>query len=131
MILGLSHRIGHLLGGTYGVPHSLTSLLTLAPVMRAAGPAAREVLAAVDQALDPGAPLDLTGRSGGDPERAADRILALSTELGLPSRLRDVGIERHAVDDLVARLRTAYPAAVAWLGEDADRRLTELVHGMW
>ena len=32
---GLSHRIGHILGGTYGVPHSVTSCITLAPVIRA------------------------------------------------------------------------------------------------
>ena len=35
VVYGLSHRIGHILGGTFGVPHSLTSCITLAPVISA------------------------------------------------------------------------------------------------
>lgn len=35
VIYGLSHRIGHILGGTFGLPHSATSCITLAPVIRA------------------------------------------------------------------------------------------------
>jgi maleylacetate reductase len=38
VIYGLSHRIGHILGGTFGVPHSITSCITLAPVIDACAP---------------------------------------------------------------------------------------------
>ena len=35
VIYGLSHRIGHILGGSFGLPHSVTSCITLAPVIPA------------------------------------------------------------------------------------------------
>jgi maleylacetate reductase len=81
--VGASHAIGHTLGGSYGVPHGITSCVTLPAVLRwnAAANAERQRKVSA-----------LMGR----PEREASALVAdLVTELGLPSRLRDVGIRRE------------------------------------
>ncbi|MCP5368330.1 MAG: iron-containing alcohol dehydrogenase [Hyphomicrobiales bacterium] len=82
--VGLSHAIGHVLGAHTGVPHGLTSCVTLPAVMAWNAPVngarQREVSAALGQA----------GLAAG----AA--IGKLIESLALPTRLRDVGIERDA-----------------------------------
>jgi maleylacetate reductase len=82
--MGASHAIGHVLGGTCGVPHGYTTCVMLPSVLRynlgadAARYAARQAI--VSEAL---------GRPG---EPAADVVGALIAELGLPRTLRDVGV---------------------------------------
>jgi maleylacetate reductase len=80
--VGASHAIGHTLGGSYGVPHGMTSCVTLPAVLRwnAAQNAARQ--RQVSAVLgDAGRPLS---------ELVADLV----AHLGLPQRLRDIGIKR-------------------------------------
>ncbi|HZB91473.1 MAG TPA: iron-containing alcohol dehydrogenase [Stellaceae bacterium] len=77
-----SHAIGHTLGGSYGIPHGITSCLTLPAVLRWNLRVNAERQARVSAEM--GAP----GRP------AADLVAALVAALGLPGRLRDVGI-RH------------------------------------
>lgn len=83
---GASHGIGHVLGGTAHVPHGYTSCVMLPHVLRYnhAVNAARQ--ARVSQAL---------GQPG---EPAADVVAGLIASLGLPTRLRDVGVERGQLD---------------------------------
>ncbi len=81
--VGASHAIGHTLGGSYGVPHGITSCVTLPAVLRwnaaTNGERQRQVSAIL-----------------GDPERPlSDLVAALVTQLGLPQRLREVGIKRE------------------------------------
>ena len=83
---GASHGIGHVLGGTAQVPHGYTSCVMLPPVLRfnAAVNADRQAL--VSEALGrPGVP-------------AADAVAALIAGLGLPQRLRDVGVKPEQLD---------------------------------
>ncbi len=83
---GASHGIGHVLGGTAGVPHGYTSCVMLPHVLRynAAVNADRQLW--VSEAL-------------GQPDRpAADVVAALITELGLPTRLRDVDVPADMLD---------------------------------
>jgi maleylacetate reductase len=129
--LGLSHRIGHILGGTFGVPHGLTSGITLAPVMRAMAPAAPVTLSWIATALHPDEPLDLAGSPSGDPARAGGLLEALVRTLGLPTRLRDVGIARETVATIAASVLEAYPASVAQLGPGGETRLETLLEEMW
>ncbi|MEU5852895.1 iron-containing alcohol dehydrogenase [Saccharopolyspora shandongensis] len=129
--LGLSHRIGHVLGGTFGVAHGLTSCVTLAPVMRMMAPAAPARLAAIEAALDLDQPFDLTAPHTGDPLRAADRVEALVRSLGLPARLGALGIEREQLPILGRILWETYPEAVGQLAGDSDDPLKELLHDMW
>jgi alcohol dehydrogenase len=82
---GLSHAIGHQLGGRCGVPHGVTSCITLSRVMAFNAPAVPERMAAIAGAM----------RADDAPAAVADLVLSL----GLPSRLRDTGTVKD--DDLV------------------------------
>lgn len=83
---GASHGIGHVLGGTAGVPHGYTSCVMLPHVLRFNHPVNAERQKWVSEAL---------GRPG-DP--AADVVRDLIAELGLPQTLRDVGVPSELLD---------------------------------
>ena len=78
--MGASHAIGHVLGGSCGVPHGYTSCVMLPHVLRYNRTANAERQRLVADAL---------GHPGED---AADVLANLIAELGLPHRLADVGI---------------------------------------
>jgi maleylacetate reductase len=78
--MGASHAIGHVLGGSCGVPHGYTSCVMLPHVLRYNRTANAERQRLVAEAL---------GHPGED---AADVLANLIAELGLPHRLADVGI---------------------------------------
>lgn len=84
--MGLSHALGRRLGASYGVPHGITSCITLAPsleVMR------KEISDGRWQAL--------IEALGGEP---SGRIAGLVEELGLPNRLREVGVPEGDLDEI-------------------------------
>jgi maleylacetate reductase len=85
---GASHGIGHVLGGTAHVPHGYTSCVMLPHVLRfnAAVNADRQKLVS-----------DALGHPG---EPASDVVAALIAGLGLPLRLRDVGVAREQLDTI-------------------------------
>jgi maleylacetate reductase len=83
---GASHGIGHVLGGTAGVPHGYTSCVMLPHVLRfnASVNARRQIW--ISEAL-------------GQPSASAgDLITELVAGLGLPGRLRDVGVKQEQLD---------------------------------
>lgn len=80
--VGASHALGHALGGIANVPHGLSACVILPHVMRWNRPANPHRQAAIADAM---------GAPGGDP---GDLIAALVADLELPSRLRDIGVER-------------------------------------
>ncbi len=88
---GASHAIGHVLGGTANVPHGYTSCVMLPHVMRynAAGTAERQQW--ISEAL------------GHPDEPAADVVAALIAALGMPTRLRDVGVTEDMLDRIAER----------------------------
>ena len=77
---GASHGIGHVLGGTADVPHGYTSCVMLPHVLRFNQQVNADKQARVSDAL------------GHPDEPAADAVGALIAGLGLPTRLRDVGV---------------------------------------
>ena len=78
--VGVSHAIGHTLGGSYGVPHGITSCVTLPAALRWNAPATMAKQQRISQLM-------------GQPDRqAAEAVSDLVSRLGLPGRLRDVGI---------------------------------------
>ena len=87
---GASHGIGYLLGGGRGVPHGITSCITLPPVMEwnASVNAARQV--------------DVAAAFGGGGQPAGAVLRQFIQELGLPTRLRDVGIPREDLPAIAA-----------------------------
>jgi maleylacetate reductase len=78
-----SHAIGHTLGGSYGIPHGITSCLTLPSVLRWNRP--------VNEARQK----RVSALMGAPEEEAAMLVARLVQSLGLPGRLRDVGIRRE------------------------------------
>lgn len=90
VIRGASHGIGHMLGGTAGVPHGYTSCVMLPNVLRYNLPANEPQQAKVSAAFD---------RPG---DAAAEVVGALISDLGLPRRLRDVGVKREQFAEIAA-----------------------------
>jgi maleylacetate reductase len=85
---GASHGIGHVLGGTADVPHGYTSCVMLPHVLRFNHPVNAERQARVSDAL------------GRPQESAADAVAGLIAGLGLPTRLRDVGVREDQLDPI-------------------------------
>jgi alcohol dehydrogenase class IV len=85
---GASHGIGHQLGGAADVPHGYTSAVMLHNVLRHNYPVNSDRQKLISEAL-------------GHPESfAADLIRDLVTALGLPTRLRDAGVQRDQFDTI-------------------------------
>jgi len=87
---GASHGIGHVLGGTAGVPHGYTSCVMLPHVLR------------FNQSVNE-AQQRLVSDALGDPHKpACDVVSELVAQLGLPSTLREVGVQPEMLD-LIAK----------------------------
>ena len=96
---GASHGIGYLLGGGYGVPHGITSCITLHAVMSWNESANRARQAEVAALF-------------GDAGRPAGRVLHDYVRgLGLPTQLREVGIAREQLPAIAASWDGAPPIA--------------------
>lgn len=87
----VSHAIGHVLGAHAGVPHGETSCVISPAVLRWNADVAAEQHRMLSHAL---------GRDDGD---AATALSALIESLGLPLRLRDVGVRRDQFDDIARK----------------------------
>ena len=94
--MGLHHKICHVLGGTFNLPHALTHAVVLPHVVAFNAPAAPEAMTAVAAALGS--------------EDAAAGLAALIRSLGLTATLSGLGF-RHADADRAAELVTSasYP----------------------
>lgn len=88
--VGLVAALRHQLGGGLGVGHGVASTIVLPHVLRWNGSAAAEALGRAAAAL---------GLAG--PEALIGRIEALTVELGLPTRLRDVDVAPEQFDGIV------------------------------
>nr|WP_277990490.1 iron-containing alcohol dehydrogenase [Pandoraea sp. LA3] len=121
VIYGLSHRIGHILGGTFGLPHSVTSCVTLAPVIRATGASYGDKLGIFSNGIG--------GEAGA--AQLSDRIAGLVTSLALPNRLRDLNFDRANLPEVAALLKQNYPSEVSDLGDNAAEKLDALLERLW
>lgn len=96
--LGLSHGIGHQIGGVYDVTHGVTSAIMLPWVMEYNLPATlgRQKRLAGAMGIDTDAMSDeKAGRA------AIAEVRRIFRELELPARLRDVGVPREGFKHLV------------------------------
>jgi alcohol dehydrogenase class IV len=83
---GASHGIGHQLGAVANVPHGYCSCIMLPSVLRWNRSVNADQQAVVAQAL------------GAKDDDAATAVAKLVNDLGLPNRLRDVGVKREHYD---------------------------------
>ncbi len=126
--LGLSHGIGHQLGARNDVPHGVTSCVMMAPTMEFNRDHVGTRQAWIAEIMG----CDIRGLSVQDAAaagRAAVRDLV--TDLGLPHRLRDVGVTRDdfpalAKDALEDMIVATNPRPVGGV-ED----VIELLHAAW
>ncbi|MNC16417.1 Lactaldehyde reductase [compost metagenome] len=89
------HALAYPLGARFHIPHGLSNSLVLAPVMRFNLQAAAPLYAELAAILLPEIQGSVTERA----HALIDHLEALPVRLGLPTRLRDVGI---TLDDLDA-----------------------------
>ena len=85
---GASHGVGYILGGYAGVPHGITSCISLAATLEWNEPVNAERQRAVAEKL---------GRPGA---RACDAMRDFVKSLGLPTRLGDIGIAADRIPEL-------------------------------
>ena len=90
--MALHHKVCHVLGGTFGLPHAETHAVVLPHVIAYNAPAAGEAMARLAQALP-----------GDDPATA---LYDLAGRLGAPRALRNLGMPETGIDqaaELVVR----------------------------
>ena len=84
--MGLSHELGRRIGASYEVPHGITSCIILAPSLRVVKRRVQdERWSRLSEALD------------GDPP---ERVSSLVEKLGLPGRLREVGVSEKDLEEI-------------------------------
>ncbi|MBJ2160410.1 iron-containing alcohol dehydrogenase [Variovorax sp. IB41] len=125
VIYGLSHRIGHILGGTFGLPHSATSCITLAPVIRACADFYGDKLGIFF--ADNGA----ASRDVDAAAHLADSISQMVKSLGLPDRIGAFDLDRAKLPEVARLLKKNYPNEVADLGNNASVKLDALLESLW
>ena len=111
--MGASHGIGHVLGGTCDVPHGYTTCVMLPSVLRYNEPVNADRQALISEAM-------------GQPDRpAADVVSDLIKSLGMPSTLKEVGVEPDRFDlvaknALLARWVHANPRKISGVDDVLD-----------
>ncbi|MGQ0522745.1 MAG: iron-containing alcohol dehydrogenase [Betaproteobacteria bacterium] len=96
---GASHGIGYILGGYAGIPHGITSCISLAATLQWNEPVNAERQRAV---------ADKLGRPG---IRACDAMRDFVKSLGLPTRLSEIGITADRIPELARQYDGTGPIA--------------------
>ena len=97
---GLHHKVCHVLGGTWDLPHAQTHAVVLPHVLAFNADAAPDAAARVATALG----------TGSDANDAVAGLLALYADLDAPTSLRDLGLAEDALDEATERVVAAAPA---------------------
>jgi maleylacetate reductase len=106
----IHHKICHVLGGAYDLPHAETHAVVLPYAIAVAAPRVA------------GADARIAGALGADGEPAAEAVFAFERELGAPSSLRQIGLPEDELDraaELVAEALGRLPAPVSRASSDA------------
>ncbi|MDO5368168.1 maleylacetate reductase [Kocuria sp.] len=100
---GLHHKICHVLGGTFDLPHAQTHATVLPHVLAFNAPSVPEIARRISQALDNGAPSD-------EPAPAASSALEkLREATNAPRALRDFGMPETGIAEAVERIMGVVP----------------------
>jgi maleylacetate reductase len=98
--MGASHGIGYALGATFGIPHGHTSCVMLPAVL------------AWNAAVNGGRQRALAAAMGAPDRAAGDLVKELVASLDQPTSLRDVGITRDRLDEIVTRALAYKPVRI-------------------
>ena len=115
---GASHGLGYLLGGGYGIPHGITSCVTLPPVM--------EWNASVNAARQ----ADVAAAFGGG-GKAGEVLRRFVGALGLPARLRDLQLKKEELPRIAASWDGTGPIATNPRKVRGKEDLLEILRLAW
>jgi len=93
-MVGCVHAMAHALGGLYEVPHGVANAVLLAPGMEYNRPVAEERLAGLARAFGAARGSDQTS----DARAAVAFVRELCTRVGVPARLREVGVPEDGLE---------------------------------
>jgi maleylacetate reductase len=117
--MGLHHKLAHVLGGTYRLPHAGVHSSLLPQVAAFNAPAAPQAFAGAARAL---------GVDG--PSAVARALFDLAERLGAPTSLAALGLRADAVDDVAAAVAAAdVPNPRAFDAADLRRLLADARDG--
>jgi maleylacetate reductase len=112
---GLHHKICHVLGGKYNLPHAQTHATVLPYVLAFNGPAAPDAERRIATALN-STGLDSTGlnstgldSTGSDQASAVDGLVALKQELNAPHALADYGFTEDSIAEAAEAILPSVP----------------------
>ena len=108
---GLHHKICHILGGRYDLPHAQTHAIMLPYVLALNAPGVPDAARQIGQALAGGG-LAGGGLAGGGPGGAdpAAVLQRLAGQLGLPRGLREIGFREEQIAEAARLIEPAVPA---------------------
>ena len=120
--LGIVHAMAHPLGAFYDTPHGIANAVILPYVMEYNAPATGEKYREIARAMG------VDGVDGMTQEEyrkaAVDAVKKLAEDVGIPKRLRDIGVKE---EDLEALANSAHADACA-PGNPRDASVEDLYH---
>jgi maleylacetate reductase len=126
--MGLSHALGRQVGGVSGASHGLISAVLLPVCMDFNAPAGGSGQLMLAQALGVESP-------SSDPEEAAhqsaDRVRMVVQSLGLPSRLRDIGVTETDLPLIAEKTMTDMSAATNPRPIAGEEEVLSLLEAAW
>jgi len=112
---GMHHKICHVLGGMFNLPHAQTHAVVLPHVLAFNGPSAPEAERRIARAF--GAPTATAGLAG------------LRRGVGAPKALKDYGMPEEGIAKAVAPIMAAIPASNP--APVTERNITALLRAAW
>jgi alcohol dehydrogenase class IV len=125
---GLHHKICHVLGGKYNLPHAQTHATVLPYVLAFNGPAAPDAERRIAAALN-GAGFGTGSSTGSSTGGALDGLVALKRELNAPRALADYGFAEDSIPEAAAAILPSVPASNPRPVTDEDLRT--LLRAAW
>jgi alcohol dehydrogenase len=113
---GIGHAIAHVLGGRYRVSHGVANGIVLPRALRQAAPERPETIWMIAHTLV----------VADDAEELERFLLELVADVGLPTRLREIGVPRAELPAIVAETLMDFSAADAASGITASSVLALL-----
>lgn len=105
---GLHHKICHVLGGAYDLPHAETHTIVLPHVVAVNEPAMPEIATRIATALET--------------EEAAVGLYDLIEKIGTKTALKDIGMKEEYIDEVVPQILEAVPETNPRLLDEEDVR---------
>lgn len=94
--MGLHHKLAHVLGGRYNLPHSAVHSVLLPHVVAFNAPASPDAMAVAARALERASPSEV-----------APALFDLATGLGAPRSLRELGLAESTLDDVAREVTSS------------------------